>query len=751
MLHEILLSLSGHPSPLLAADHSSPTSILSPPEKGLLSSIAHLSNLHCKILAHTANIATSHTSCICQAVATAIKSTHLARFQRKVLEVEDNILRKDAGMVGAYNIVPLTAIVGEFSVWTRRMEWFLEVAEFMIRGSGGRSCSGAMIIDRLCEALKTGYIDIEEAALSLVSVAETAWLKQVSAWVLYGRLPSFGMEDFFVQVVHGDVQEYHSHPDLLPAFVSGSTASSLLFIGRSLNHIRVKGVSTTNSPELELLSSHLQQLSSLKFPINSANFSQVINSIRVSLSQTTLQKLLPLSKVIEILTLLREYFLLGRGEFAIALITEADDKIRSRWRRSDNLGYDKRDGLGNIVVKDGEVSAALARTWAALGSLQGQYEEEQDEDELLELARDLVQLNITKSTSGTPSKGSHPVSMIAPTPFRNLLFSVPVILTLDIPSPLDLFLTPADVQSCSSINAYLLSIHRAHIRLTDLWKITSLRRDHPAPPGPPYGSSIAGRNKVRTIRSRGKERSQSMRSVWATSSAAVFFLGETEAYLQGEVVQGTWEGFKKWLSGESPRPNSSKSSEDDEEDIWLQAGREPTPQLKNGNKYDPQTLADAHRRYLSALATSLLLTNPSFTDPLYHLLQQIDHLVALVYRVHSIWQSLDLEADEGVVDAFSDFHKEEKDIKEQLVTVAARVKSAIENLVQCLRNIDQEKEGWENGFAELVLGEEDAYIPAKVGRVDRLLMKLDFGGWFDAGKKDMGNLDGLGTDSDFDV
>jgi hypothetical protein len=54
--------------------------------------------------------------------------------------------------------------------------------------------------------MKTGYVDIEEAALSLVSVAETAWLKQVSGWVLYGRLPSFGMEDFFVQIVPGDVQ-----------------------------------------------------------------------------------------------------------------------------------------------------------------------------------------------------------------------------------------------------------------------------------------------------------------------------------------------------------------------------------------------------------------------------------------------------------------------------------------------------------------------------------------------------------------
>jgi hypothetical protein len=759
MLHEILLSLSGHPSPLLTADHSSPTSILSPPEKALLSSVAHLSDLHSKLLAHTATIASTHPSSICQAVATTISAVHLAAFQRKVLEVEDGILRKDAGSVGAYNIVPLTAIVGEFSGWTRGMEWFLEIVEFMMRGSGEKKCTGAMIIDRLCDAMQTGYVDIEEAALSLVKAAETAWLKQVSAWILYGRLPSFGREDFFVQPAPDDIevgsglpekgsstetpQDYQSKRELLPAFVSASTASSLIFIGRSLNHIRVKGISSASSPELDLLSSHLRQLSTLKFPINSASFSRVISSIRLSLSQTTLQKLLPLSKVIEILSLLREFFLLGRGEFAIALITEADEKIRSRWRRSDNLTYDKRDGIGNIVVKEGEVSAVLARTWAAMGSLQGQYEE-QDEDEQFELARDLVQLVTTKANS-TPSKSpSNKTPSIATTPFRNLLLSVPVALTLHIPSPLDLFLAPSDVQTYSSINAYLLSIHRAHLRLTDLWKIASLRRDHPAPPGPPYGSSTAGRSKVHTLRTRAKERSEAMRSVWATSSAAVFFLGETEAYLQGEVVKGTWDGFKTWLGGESISRPTTPKSQDDDEDIWLRQAREST-QTRTGisHTHDPQTLADAHRRYLAALSTSLLLTTPSFTEPLYHLLQQIDHLVALVHRVNSIWQSLDLEADEGVVDAFSDFHKEEKDIKEQLVVIVGRVKGAIEELIKSLRDVDQEKEGWDSGFEELVLGDEGAYVPSKVGRVDRLLMKLDFGGWFEVKKGD-GDGDGEG-------
>ena len=524
-----------------------------------------------------------------------------------------------------------------------------------------------------------------------------------------------------------------------------------------MNHIHVKGISTTASPELDLLSSHLKQLSTLKFPINSGSFSRVIAAIRLSLSQTTLQKLLPLSRVDEILSLLRQFFLLGRGEFAIALISEADEKIRSRWRRSDNLGHEKRDGFGNIVVKEGEVSAILARTWAAMGSQQGQHEDE-DEDEQLEMARDLVQLIITKANV-TPTKSSlnssQTIPSIVSTPFRNLLLSVPVALTLQIPSPLDLFLSPVDVQIYSSINAYLLSIHRAHLRLTDLWKITSLRRDHPAPPAAPYGSSSHGRSKTITLRERTKARSEAMRSVWATSSAAVFFLGETEAYLQGEVVQGTWVSFQTWLVGESTsQALSSEAKKEDEvedevEDIWLQAGKKTPPVAGVMTTHDPQTLADAHRRYLDALASNLLLTASSFTDPLYHLLQQIDHLVALVHRIHSIWQSLDLESDEGVVDAFSDFHKEEKDVKEQLVVIASRVKGAIEELVKSLRDIDQDKAGWDSGFEELVLSDEGLYVPAKVGRVDRLLMKLDFGGWFDGKSRnddDYGNFSDDGAD-----
>ncbi len=207
MLHEILLSLSGHPSPLLQADHagSHGDAAISPPERELLASVAHLSDLHVQLLGSTAQISSSHPSTICRAVASAVDTIHLRAFQQKVLDVEESILRKDAGFVGAYNIVPLTAVVGEFSDWTRRMEWLGDIVQFMLKPERTKdekrsvSCTSARIIDRLRSELQTGYMDIEETARSLVRAAEVAWLKHVSSWILYGRLPSFGQADFFVQ------------------------------------------------------------------------------------------------------------------------------------------------------------------------------------------------------------------------------------------------------------------------------------------------------------------------------------------------------------------------------------------------------------------------------------------------------------------------------------------------------------------------------------------------------------------------
>ena len=135
MLHEVLLALSsGGPSPLLypqsdkagegTKDHKLLQSFLSPAEQTLLQTLAHkLGDNNRNIRQNASVISSSHPSTICRAVSTAILSTHLANFQRRILEVEQDILRKNASIVGAHNIVPLSAIVGAFDGWNRKLEW----------------------------------------------------------------------------------------------------------------------------------------------------------------------------------------------------------------------------------------------------------------------------------------------------------------------------------------------------------------------------------------------------------------------------------------------------------------------------------------------------------------------------------------------------------------------------------------------------------------------------------------------------
>ncbi len=479
----------------------------------------------------------------------------------------------------------------------------------------------------------------------------------------------------------------------------------------------------------------------------------------------------------------------------MALTQQADEKIRSRWRRADNLAYEKRDGLGTIVIKEGEVAAALSRTWATMGAMQGEHA---DEDEGLELARDLLRLDLSKSKAFTPMKAKvdtgqpHVVSdKIVTTPFRNLLFSVPVELTLEVPSPLDLFLSASDLETYTTINSYLLSIRRAHLRLTDLWKITSLRRHYLSPPRPPYSTTKGGIAKTRTLRKRYSARSSVMRGPWSTSSAAIFFLAETESYLQVEVVEGLWEHFHNWVvKGDesarhqrrastvtNPQSKAVDSNEPDDGDSDPETLNSSRPHTAAGQthrdpaapaaqhrhrhrhqhqQHDPQTLSAAHRLYLRAVARRLMLTRASFTDALYALLIHVDHLVALVHRLDGIWRSLDLEADEGVVDAFSNLDAEERDVLASLRDVEARVKRAVEAAIAALRALSTDpaflaelegagEEGEEedennpvepdsNGSGSGGGGDDgDAarYRPRRIGGVDRLLMKLDFGVWFD--------------------
>jgi len=759
MLHEILLSLSGHPSPLFESKGddanviaSETFPLLSPHEKALLSSIGHLSKTHRDLKAHISRISSSHPSVICKAVASSIQTVYLARFQQKILDVEERILKKDASIVGAYNIVPLAAVVGEFDQDTRLLDWLWSMSCFMCPAGGkenGESlCTGPALIDRLRQECQTGYPDIEEAALGLGKTSEAAWLRQLATWVLYGRLSTFGAQDFFIHQTTGvesEPVEFDLNDKLLPSFVAGETATSILFIGRYLNHIRSRG-STQRSEgaqkalsELDLVPIHLRFLSGLAVPISAASLSQAISSIRISLSENILQQLLPLPKIMQLLNLLREFFLLGRGEFAATLISEAEERIRSRGRIASDAGARKSEGgVRGLLFKEAEVNSILSRTWSTMSAMH-RYEETTDDS--LELARDLLNLTIIKPThdqhtSNGRARGTDSNSLLTKTSFNDILLSVPVALSLDIPPPLDLFITTSEMQTYSILHSYLLAIRRAHLHLANLWRQSSLRRANQSQASPSFSSSTAGQRTLQQLRERNDRRNKEMRKVWATCTAAIFLLSEMDVFFESQIVGDAWQHFRDWITPPNKRgsrPTSADSNAQFEAGKFtstLMSSNLASTSVMESHEHlprDPEVLASAHRRFLKAVTKSLLIADTTFTKLLRILLMHVDELVAFILRLQTIQQNLDLEEDEGVIDAMANNEQEEKDVQLELDRSRKRVDSDMKAVVDRLRELDAERTGVDfDEYSAAEAGQKQEYVPWRGPGVERLLMKLDF-------------------------
>ncbi|OQO09319.1 hypothetical protein B0A48_04717 [Cryoendolithus antarcticus] len=727
MLHEVLLALSGHPSPLFGqhGDADNDLDILSPSEKSLLQSLGQLSHLHTKLRNHLDGIAASHRSIVGRAVATSIRQTHLARFQRKIIDVERRILTKDPSIVGAYNIVPLSTIVSDFGEWQRRMQLYWDIACFMrldrecAAKDEQQECTGAALIDRLRVDTRTGYPDIEAVALELSKVAEAAWLRQLASWVLHGRLPTHGADDFFIRLEKSEdePEKVVRNTVLLPSFVSKATASSMMFIGQSLrqleHHVQQPGGRGTMTAETQALSrEHSKHLARLDLPLDQVHLARAVSAIRQSLSQGVLQSLLPLSEINLLLSCMRRYFLVEDGDFALTLIAEAEKRVSAKQQGMGKLLQDHpAKALQSLSVKDSELGQCMAQTWKSLAS-----RDDDEDDTVFAFARRRIVLaapgsnNSRPSTSHSLSSNSAKVSAIE---FGDLLFLTPTCLSLAIESPLNLIFSTRDMEIYSSINAYLIAIRRAHLRLSDLWRRTSARRDHPAPLNPRYSSTVSGRSQLAKTRSRHRERMAATRRTWATSSAAIFLLSETAAFLEGEIIRCSWDQFTSWVG----QPPTSEQSDDS----GIEADEEVS---SSAAQRDPETIAAGHRAFLAALVYALLLTDVLYTKEVRALLGNIDQLVILFVRLLDLQHTLDQDDDAGLDTTHT--AADERKAALDLDRARKKVDSDLKSVVNRLRQLDQERIGAAR-YSDLGSMETGGFEPWKGGGVDRLLMKLEFG------------------------
>jgi hypothetical protein len=823
MLHELLLALSGHPSPLFKDDIDTESSSFSPStdhgavllsssERALLKSIGTLSNSHRRLKSLLKTIADGHPSTICRSVAVAIHQTHLDRFQQRVLSVEGKILVKDASLVGAYNIVPLASVVGEFDDWHRLMAWYMRLAQFILPSSASKlqqsrdvfrgTCTGAALIDELRSEMQTGFPEIEVAATELCRVAELAWLRQTSAWVVYGRLPVSGAEDFFIQPekVRHDVE---ANPEtdsvsfvkiqaLLPAHITSSTGSVMLFIGKSLHRVQAyrrtypiisSKISDSQVDPAALAASHLAQLSSLTLPLVPTQFNRLILSLRSSLSKNVLQYLLPAHETTQLLGCLRQFFLLDRGEFAVALIEESEKRLRVRQHQLGRLvGQDRNpvQALKSLTMNDAELNQTLQAAWKDLAASNRGSINAIDYDDNLDYARQHISLVSTpRSIARPPSRPSSSDSTVLPqlssVAFDDLLFPTPTALKFRITPPYDLILSSQDISVYSHIHSYLLAIRRGGRKLSGLWSMEGARRERRHK----YDSFRVSDEHASILRSRRRTRAISMRKVWATCSAAVFLLSETSAHFEGEVRAGAGGRFRAWVEAGNQDEHGNvvvqhetnagdQSTDQVSEDFqthgmqgllhtsvaqsqvsssgWTASSILPVeesaatqqrrtdsrqsriPKQENFTPHDPSSLSSTHRAHIYALAHALLLTDEPLTRALRDLLGAVDQLVAWFAEAIEGWRKSDDgygmdefgEEDDGML-------QKEKERLLQLDRARKAVDSGLRAVVLRLRAIDEDRGGF--GRLTSAFGDEEgdrSLEPASAG-VHRLLMKLDFG------------------------
>jgi hypothetical protein len=452
MLHELLLVLSTHDSSIFKPWPPPPSTAqtivldttfdnIHPSERAALNNLAHLSFLHRSLQEAVSRLIQSHSSVVVRAVVSSVRDK-VYSFQKAVEEIETMILTRDDSVVGAFDIVPLARLSTLLGEWDRIIAYLQKFVSGITRES-----TGAQVLGHLHRDKQTGYPEIAEIVVKLIAAGEEAWLRQVTSWVLYGRIPQLGQTDFFIHpATDPNVSPLDEHAfvidwSLWPGHLARETATSILFIGRALARIQMQSP-TYQSTTQEILKSHLDLLYTIAFPIPPSNLAKAITGIRLSLSSSVLSNLLPLETIIRLLQRFRQDFLLGHGSLMTTLLSVTEEYL------THHLMQDSK------TLKENDVSNLLNKSWSIISRLEN-IDEHSPEQEAYESA---LKLLLVKSDESVDTK------------FDDFLLKGERIqLRYEISWPLDLFLSGGDIVTYNRIFNFLLAVKRAQGRLTSLW------------------------------------------------------------------------------------------------------------------------------------------------------------------------------------------------------------------------------------------------------------------------------------------
>nr|CAG8515518.1 7113_t:CDS:2 [Entrophospora candida] len=431
MLHELLLALSGYSGDLFVqypSGSEQPETFKIPPdfpflhdaERSSLERLAELGFYYHKILDfldqqrnkclvmsndNSNNSNNNSKGLFIQALCNSINDI-LKDFQKIIIESEMGILNKEANMCG---IVPISQIVSAFGDYFIILPNLYQLVNELKEDSDNNKYFGCRILNLMKEKCNSGIPELRSIMLILLQTCHKVMYQHITSWIVYGHLQDpYG--EFFVKdlttkshkKIDNNDKDNNNHQfiqsswhrrfvldeSFIPNHISIDIAKSILFVGKAIATVKNSGKSSSLSSSSynsnsalpqEIRSLHLNYLLELSSqPIfHKSEFESTILTIRHNVAKWLWQVVLTGEKVIDCLETFRNYFLLGKGNFALSLVEQLEYNIDwplDLFVTSEDLS--KYGDIFSFLISIRRTQLKLQRAWIHLSFNEKYFKEE---------------------------------------------------------------------------------------------------------------------------------------------------------------------------------------------------------------------------------------------------------------------------------------------------------------------------------------------------------------------------------------
>lgn len=451
MLHELLMALNGYPGSIFF-DSTDGMKVslnipnLHPAEKTILEKLCLLGT-KCKYLSEFVKKYKMHSAIqkheICGLYLESLccgLDTVLGIYRQELVDMEEELLEDP--------FLPLTHFL--------KLEKYIllfQVLSNLVSEIENEKVHGCRILDLLYNQSNSGVSLIEMSMNKILQHCHSVLFSQVFCWMMNGfvedpyqeffiqpdnSLVKSKSQDLFIKSHEKDAMtlKYHVKPELLPSYIPGNLAAKILFVGEYVSVLGTTDDSDAYSMFLKkehIFAKKIEKL--LEKPVFSLlSFETTIDDIRKCAAEHLWQVIIKGANVVHHLKIIKEFYLLGRGELFLNFIGEANQLLRMPVTTTAESDASKLfQAVARQIFPDDDDIDKFHITLQAKAKKHGEIDKES--------------LSKAKLETGWSSIG----------------------LIYDVPHPLHILITPSAIDRYNMVFRFLLSVRKVQIELHQCW------------------------------------------------------------------------------------------------------------------------------------------------------------------------------------------------------------------------------------------------------------------------------------------